>query len=127
MSGPLKVVKTLVMPTCNRVESAGRSLRTFIENSRKHGLNCDYVVYDDSPSPQVRREYRAMLSGLQREFGVPLFYAGTEEKVLFLKRLIAAADIPPDLPKFALFDIYHHRASTLGANRNAVLLDNPGR
>jgi len=115
------------MPTCNRIDCAKRSLQTFIENSLKFGLECDYVVYDDSLSPQVRDGYRAMLKGLRKEFGVPLFYAGLEEKVSFLKHLLIHSEIDPETAKFALFDIYKHRASTLGGNRNAVLLDNPGQ
>jgi hypothetical protein len=123
----LNVIKTLVMPTCNRVESTSRSLRTFIENSLKFDLQCDYVVYDDSLSPEVREGYRTMLKRLQGELGVPILYAGLEEKVCFLKRLLSGGDIPPDVAKFALFDVHRHGASTLGANRNAVMLDNVGR
>src|SRR5215471_12246420 len=123
----LRVVKTLAMPTCNRVESAGRSLRTFIDNSTRFDLECDYVVYDDSLAPGVREGYRTVLSGLRKELGVPIFYAGLEEKISYLKRFLSGGDIPADLAKFALFDIYKHGASTLGANRNAVLLDNPGQ
>jgi hypothetical protein len=127
MSNHLDHVKALVMPTCNRVESTAKSLRTFIENSRKFDLECEYIVYDDSLSPRVRASYRAMLGDLQREMAVPIWYAGLDEKVGFAKRLLAGGDIPPDLVKFALFDVYKHGASTLGANRNAVFLDNPGR
>ena len=121
------MVKTLAMPTCNRVDFAARSLRTFIENSLKFGLESDYVIYDDSLSPQIRDGYRAVLRSLRKEYGVSLFYAGLQEKVSYLKHLLADNHIAPEIAKFALFDMHKHRASTLGANRNAVLLDNPGR
>src|SRR4051812_21607732 len=107
------------MPTCNRVDSAGQSLRSYLENSRRFGLECDYTVYDDSLSPDVRRAYRTMLEALQKEFTVPIFYAGLEEKIVFLKQLIGRYDIDPELAKFALFDVDKHGAPTLGGNRNA--------
>jgi len=123
----LTVVKTLAMPTCDRVEFAARSLRTFIENSLRFGLECDYVIYDDSLSPQTRNGYRTMLKALRKEFGVSLCYAGFEEKISFLKQLLTGSEIPPEIAKYSLFDMHKHRDSTPGANRNAVLLDNPGR
>jgi hypothetical protein len=121
------IIKTLAMPTCNRVDSAAASLPTYIKNSLRFGLECDYVLYDDSRSSQVRENYRALLRRLQEQFGVSVFYAGFEEKISFLKNLLSVTDVAPETVKFALFDIYKHGASTLGGNRNAALLDNPGR
>lgn len=115
------------MPTCNRVESAVRSLRTYLENSREFGIECEYVVYDDSQSATVRQDYRRALGQLRKEFNVPLLYAGLEEKVLFLRQLLSNGDLPPSVVKFSVFDTLGHGASTLGGNRNAALLDNPGR
>jgi hypothetical protein len=49
-----------------------------------------------------------------------------EEKLRFAKRLIGAGEIPPEVVKFALFDVEQCGLTTAGANRNALLLDSAG-
>ncbi len=67
-----------------------------------------------------------MLSELAAGSGVEVFYAGAEEKLRYAEALTGGDGIPPDVARFALFGPRHAVAPTMGANRNAILLQTRG-
>ncbi|GEM_PF-453932 len=111
--------------TCNRPEGSERSLRSYIENSKQYGRTNDFVVMDDSASPQTRESYKCLLRELAAEYGVEIFYAGLEEKTDFAKALVEKGGLPAEVVNFALFDVEKTGASA-GANRNALTLHTAG-
>jgi hypothetical protein len=119
-------IGSIVIPTCNRVDVLKRCLISYIENSRHYSRSNRFVVSDDSRSGETRAGYRQMLGGLSREYGVEIQYAGMEEKLRYARRLMQEQAAPPAVIKFALFDSEKLGLSTLGANRNALLLHTIG-
>src|SRR5205085_11671408 len=97
-----------------------------IENARAHNRTNDYVVMDDSPGLETRAASRQMLYALKQKYGVGISYAGLEEKLLYAKKLIDTKELPPEVVKFALFDIDKLGLITTGANRNAISLHTVG-
>jgi hypothetical protein len=114
-------VAALTFPTKNRVAILRRGVSSFIENCRRHGRDVEFVVSDDSDSPQTREECREMLRQLARATGARIAYAGTEEKRRFAEALIAESGCATDLVEFALFNPLRCPRST-GANHNALAL-----
>lgn len=111
--------------TCNRLEGLKRSLTSYIENSKQYGRTNDFVVMDDSASPQTRESYRRLLRELAAEYGVEIFYAGKEEKMTYAKALIEKGGLPAEVVNFALFDV-EKSGTSAGANRNALTLHTAG-
>jgi FkbH-like protein len=111
--------------TCNRLEGLKRSLTSYIENSKQYGRTNDFVVMDDSASPETRESYRRLLRELAAEYGVEIFYAGLEEKTRFAKALIEKGGLPAEVVNFALFDV-ESTGYSYGANRNAMQLHSAG-
>ncbi|MBW4493513.1 MAG: hypothetical protein KME26_10610 [Oscillatoria princeps RMCB-10] len=111
--------------TCNRLEGLKRSLTSYIENSKQYGRTNDFVVMDDSASPQTRESYRRLLREVAAEYGVEIFYAGLEEKTDFAKALIEKGGLPAEVVNFALFDV-EKSGTSAGANRNALTLHTAG-
>ncbi|WP_017717584.1 HAD-IIIC family phosphatase [Kamptonema formosum] len=111
--------------TCNRLEGLKRSLTSYIENSKQYGRTNDFVVMDDSASPQTRESYRRLLRELAAEYGVEIFYAGKEEKMTYAKALIEKGGLPAEVVNFALFDV-ESTGYSYGANRNAMQLHSAG-
>ena len=123
---PPAEIRSIVIPTCNRVSVLRRGLASYIESGKQHGRENNYVVSDDSRSPQARAGCKQMLGELGREYGVEILYAGLEEKLRYARRLMDEGAAPPGVIKFALFDSEKLGLSTLGANRNALLLHTVG-
>jgi hypothetical protein len=119
-------IATIGMVTCDRVAGVARGLPTYIDNTRRHGRTCDFVVVDDSASAETRALYRRDLRALGERHGVPIHYAGLEEKARFAKELAAESGAPADVVRFALFDVEGFRLITPGANRNALALHTAG-
>jgi hypothetical protein len=122
---PEPAITTLCVPTCNRVEGLKSSLSSYLQNFSDFGRVCDVLVSDDSAKPVVRRACRQMLLGLKRKFGVRIFYAGREEKLLYARQLIQQGG-RGDSVKFALFETEKFGLGSYGANRNAILLHTVG-
>ena len=119
-------ITSMVCPTKNRKESLRQLLESFVPNLKEFGRTPDLVIMDDSPKAETRNMCRQMLRTLSRQLDVNIFYGGVEEKILFAKKLIKKNQVPPDLIKFALFDTSKSGIPSLGANRNATLLDTVG-
>ncbi len=117
-------ISTVAWPTANRVAVLERSLVSYIENRTQYGRTYDFAVLDDSPAAETRSAYRSMLRGLRNQHGVPLRYAGLEEKTAFAKRISDQGSIPLPIVQFALFGA--PGAATYGANTNALLLHSVG-
>jgi hypothetical protein len=119
-------ITSIVFPTCDRVASLQGCMTSFITNQIRYQRTSDYVVMDDSSDLKTGNDYCQMLKALHHEFGVPLSYGGMKEKILFAKRLMENSEVPTEVIKFALFDVDQFGVSTLGANRNAILLHTAG-
>ena len=125
IQNPPVEIASIGLITCNRLDGLRRALTSYIQNNKLHGRTNDFVVMDDSSSIETRKAYREMLRSLKMRYGVSISYGGLEDKVHFAKQLINAGDLPPDVVKFALFDVENCRY-TYGANRNALLLHTIG-
>lgn len=121
---PADAIASIAIVTRDRTNQLERALASYIENVQKYGRNCDFVILDDSPDPDRRGLHRQLLCQLKNEYDVTIRYAGLEEKVRFAHLLIAAG-IPEEIIHFALFDT-SESGCTMGANRNALLLDTAG-
>lgn len=119
-------IASLVFPTSERVELLQRSLVSSIENSRRFERSNDFIVADDSPTPATRDAYRQMLRALKAHYGVALSYAGREEKVAYARALSTRGQIPEDIVCFACLGDPQYGLSTVGANRNTLLLHTVG-
>ncbi|MBA3442282.1 MAG: hypothetical protein H0T92_20700 [Pyrinomonadaceae bacterium] len=122
---PPASISTIGVLTRDRPDSLRRCLTSYIENGKRHGRACRFVVMDDSQSVEMRNHIRQMLGELRARCDVNLAYAGREEKKGFAAALAAAGDVPCEVIDFALFGI-EELGCTVGANRNALLLDTPG-
>ena len=111
--------------TANRPQAAARSLASYIENARRYGKTNDFIVVDDSSTPQARQACRDLLRPLKSRYGAGICYAGHEEKTRFAEALIARGGFPPDLVRFALFGTAEAGFSG-GGNRNALHLHTVG-
>jgi hypothetical protein len=121
----LSPLSTIVIPTRDRVPLLRRAISGYAENCARHGRRADFVVADDSAGLGTRRDCLAMLGQLSRHLDIDIFYAGTKEKSAFISRLASAGGIPGEVVRFACLP---GRGSgvTVGANRNALLLDTAG-
>jgi hypothetical protein len=113
-------ITSIGFPTCNRPDVLERGISSYAEAARHRR----FVVMDDSKDPAVRDEYRRRLADLRRRLGVEIAYAGLEEKRRFVEALTAEG-IPPDVVTIALLDPLG-LGLTVGANRNALLLQTVG-
>jgi len=118
-------IASIGVVTRNRQKCLKHCLESYIENCERHGRENDFVVMDDSDGAEVRVEIRRMLRELKKKHNVEISYGGAEEKTQFAKALTAESDVPPDIVRFALFDVEECGYST-GANRNALLLHTAG-
>ena len=108
--------------THERPAALARALDSYLDNCARHGRAVEVVVMDDSRSPGARASGRDLLSSRVRERGAVVSYAGVDEKAAFAEALVARG-LPPSVVRFALAP---GRASTAGANRNALLLHTVG-
>jgi hypothetical protein len=123
-----RAIASTVIPTCNRLEPALRCLQDFILRGKQAGRSGDFVVLDDSPDADVRRQYREALRAVAQREAVEVLYAGREEKRRFVDALVGeggAGALPRHVVEFALFGA-EGLARVIGANRNASLLHTVG-
>jgi FkbH-like protein len=116
------VIATVAMVTCERPSALARGLGSYLENCARHDRSAEFVVMDDSGSPDARAAYRDLLASVARTQEAKIFYAGVDQKAAYVEAL-AARGLPPSVVRFALAP---GRASTAGANRNALLLHTAG-
>ncbi|HEY0606563.1 MAG TPA: hypothetical protein VGD58_26800 [Herpetosiphonaceae bacterium] len=119
-------IASIGFPTCGRVATLQRGMTSFLEHCRRFGRSHDLVVVDDSRDPDTQRAYREMLAQLQDEYGFACAYAGPEEKQAFAERLASAGDLPLDVVQFVCVGSPEYGVTTVGANRNALLLHTIG-
>jgi hypothetical protein len=113
--------------TCDRLPALERGLSSYLENARRHGRRCDFVVVDDSPGAETRQACRRLLRRLGDRWEAPILYAGLEEKARFARELGALTGVPSEVIRFALFDVEGFGLATVGANMNALLLHTAGQ
>lgn len=119
-------IASIGFPTSDRVETLQRGITSYIENGHRFGRTNDFVVLDDSASSETRDAYQRMLRALKAEHGVNILYAGLEEKVAFANKLVECGGLPRDIVYFACLGDKRYRTTTVGANRNALLLHTIG-
>lgn len=115
---------SLVMVTCDRVETARRGLASYMACAEKFDRKKSFVLLDDSSTPETRASYREMCGSLGKERDSSMFYAGFEEKKSFARELFEKG-FPRHVVDFALFGEPGY-GPIYGANNNAELLDSVG-
>ncbi|MBN1947987.1 MAG: hypothetical protein JW797_20130 [Bradymonadales bacterium] len=113
-------IENVAMVTCDRVESARRCFDSTIRSLKERGRTPRYLVFDDTRDRETAYRYREMLGELTRALGVPISYAGREEKQR-LAGWLTEAGLPAPVVQFALFGLPPCQM-TVGANHNAELL-----
>ena len=121
------MLENLGIITCNRPEILYRCLSSYAKNALLHGRQISFYIADDSVKSVDRLRNRKTLNKISKETGLISNYIGLEEKIIFLKRLIQRCDVPPDVIKFALFDITKTKLGAYGANRNSLLMGLAGK
>lgn len=115
---------SIALFTKNRSVALERALRSCAEDI-PHDILREVIIFDDSENEQIRQENRTIVaaSGLLRKTTVR--YAGPVEKQDYISCLTERG-IPEDVCQFA-FSPSRSRLSTIGANRNSALIENPGK
>jgi hypothetical protein len=108
--------------TRDREASLVASLRSYLDNCRRHARTPEFIVVDGSNREDSGETVRAALSALPRSKGEVIRYAGLVEKRRFGAELARESSVDRDIVDFALFGDARCRRTT-GANRNALLLD----
>jgi hypothetical protein len=119
---------TVAYSTCDRPGIVERGLTSYIDNIRGHGHSPEFVVFDDTAASEPRQHYRELIRSLSHRIEAEIRYVGREERDRFAEQLIRVGGFPPDIIKFALLGQIGRNwyGSTLGANRNALLLHTVG-
>lgn len=123
---PSNQITCMGFPTSERVEALQKGLPSYIENCQHFGRTCDFVVVDDSVRSETRSIYRQMLRSLQSRYGVSIAYAGLEEKMAFARRISKVGHLPLKSVFFACVGDKRYGITTVGANRNSLLLHTVG-
>jgi len=119
-------LKSISIPTSNRVEALRRCLLSYAAGLEKQSRDTAIVVADDSKRPEINQGYKELLRSIGSRYGLAVLYAGIPEKLAFVNRLLKTTGAPADVLKFGLFDSGKTGLPTYGANRNALLLQNAG-
>lgn len=119
-------IASIGFPTCERVATLRRGMTSFIEHCQRLGRTNDFVVVDDSRTPATQRAYREMLEQLRAQYGIDCAYAGLDEKRAFVERLTTFGNLPADVVEFVCLGSPEYGVTTVGANRNALLLHTVG-
>ncbi|MCK6550477.1 HAD-IIIC family phosphatase [Myxococcota bacterium] len=120
-----RAISLVAILTKDRPLALSRAVRSYLDNLRDAGRRAELAVFDDSAHAESRAGCRQALAALAPDDGtIELRYAGREEKERFARRLVALG-APEDVVAFLLFDP-ERTGYTVGANRNAVILDAAG-
>ena len=118
----MPTIATIGIMTADRPALLERALASYIENNHQRN-DVEYVVYDDSKDTAASAASFAVAQKLARQFGVPIRFAGTQEREGYVRQLADSGAIVPELLEYALLN---PRGYTLGQNRNTLLLDTVG-
>jgi hypothetical protein len=118
----IPTIDTVGIMTADRPALLERALASYIENNHQR-KNLEYIVYDDSKDTTASAASFAVAQKLARQFGVPIRFAGTQERERYARQLGDSGAIAPELLAYALLN---PRGYTLGQNRNTLLLDTVG-
>lgn len=124
-ASPAPALRTIGMPTCNRVAGMHRGLDSYLMNAIRYGRPVRAVVTDDTRDANVQRRYRDALQELALRHDREILYAGVAEKQTFIDRLVVASGIARPTVDFAFFGL-ETSGPTFGGNRNALYLANVG-
>lgn len=118
-------ITSLGMVTCDRPLQMECALVSYIENCRRFQRDPCFIILDDSKNPEAAELNYSKLKLLKERYQVSVKYGGLKEKELFANRLIRDVGLPREIVRFSLFDVEKIGIS-VGANRNAMLLDTFG-
>lgn len=118
-------ISWLAIPTCSRPDELARALRSYLGNAQKFGRSFAFLIADDSRSSAERGACKRVVRETADNSGMQIFYAGQKEKIKLMEALAQGGEIPLEVIRFALFG-HGFRGSTIGANRNAILLQTLG-
>ena len=108
--------------TRDRLPGLVACLESYLGNCQRHARSPEFVVADDSSSPEAADRTRVALRKLADRFNARVLYAGRQEKSRFAAALAAESAVSPEIVRFALGGDARCALST-GANRNSLLLD----
>ncbi len=109
--------------TADRPALLERALTSYLESSRRHGRQVEFVVFDDSKEAAGRRASLEITRRLGQTSGVAVRFCGHAERRAFVTRLAEVSRLPPEVLAYALL---LESGYTVGQNRNALLLDSAG-
>jgi hypothetical protein len=111
--------------TRERLAQLHDSMQSYIKNAKQFGHSLTYIVLDDSESADACNATNRMCAMLQARHDVRILYAGKDEKMRYATKLVREVACPPEVIEFGLFDV-EGLGNTIGANRNALLLQAAG-
>jgi len=107
--------------TRNRPGQLAACVESLVENFRAYGRRLEFVVIDQSPSPEKRRENTERLRPAARL--AEIRYSGPDQRAAFCEKL-AARGAPRGICRAAI--CAHAQGDDYGAARNALMLDQAG-
>jgi hypothetical protein len=115
-------ISSLAIITAERPEECLRAFASYDANLQLHSRPATMIVMDDSKLPND-------LKNRLRKHSVPsgreVRYAGRAEKLAYIEGL-SRAGIDSNIARFAILGDIHLSICSIGANRNALLLDTIG-
>lgn len=118
-------ITSLGIPTCDRPETLGRALASYVENATRCERALDVTVMDDSREADTQVLNQRAAQAVQRRYGVRIRYATREQRARFADELARYTGLSEDLLCFALLGDDRY-GKMYGGNRNALLLDAAG-
>lgn len=119
-------ITSIGFPTCDRVEALQHGMISYIEHCKLFKRKQEFTVFDDSTAIDTRFAYRSMLQDLKLHYGVNITYAGLDEKTTFARKISEVGNIPMEIVSFACLGNKRYGLTTVGANRNSLLLHTVG-
>ncbi len=119
-------ITTIGFPTCDRVDTLHRCIVSYIEAVKGRNRKPSLVIVDDSTHQETIYNYKKRLYSVVGKYNSTISYAGVEDKIIFAKQLASVGDIPIDVINFALLGNKNLNSTTIGANRNSLLLHTVG-
>jgi hypothetical protein len=109
--------------TADRPALLERALTSYIKTNQGNRNDVEYIVYDDSKGSAASQASFEVARKLQRQFDLPIRFAGIHERTRYAQQLGECANVAPEILEYALLVAQGY---TLGQNRNALLLDSVG-